>query len=76
MNGFELCRKVKEIYPNIPFIILTAQNDEENLQKAFAAGATDYLGKPFTKTEIITQSSHRNKNCLNLQCPYDNAVPV
>ena len=58
MNGFELCRKVKEIYPNLPFVILTAQKDEENLQKAFDAGAVDYMENPFSKTKIIMRMSN------------------
>ena len=53
MNGFELCRKVKEIYPNIPCVILNAQQDEENLQKALDVGALDFIEKPFTKIKIL-----------------------
>jgi PAS domain S-box-containing protein len=53
MNGFELCVEVKKSYPNIPFIMLTVHNDDGNLQKAFESNALDYLGKPFTKTELL-----------------------
>ena len=53
MDGFDLCANVKESYKNIPVIILTVHNNEENLQKAFNAGAVDYLAKPFSKTEML-----------------------
>ena len=53
MNGFELCVEVKKTYPNIPFIMLTVHDDDENLQKTFESNAIDYLGKPFTKTELL-----------------------
>ena len=55
IDGFELCRQLKESYKNIPVIILTAHNDEENLHKAFDAGAEDFLGIPFSKTELLVR---------------------
>ena len=55
MDGFELCAKVKKTYNHIPVIILTVHNDEKNLQKAFNAGAVDYLGIPFSKTELFVR---------------------
>ena len=53
MDGFELCTKVKQLYINIPLIILTSHNDETNLKKAFESGAIDYLAKPFSETELV-----------------------
>ncbi len=58
LNGFELCSQVRNKYPDIPIIILTAQNDEKNLKKAFESGAVDYLGKPFTKTELLIRMTN------------------
>ena len=63
VDGFQLCSKVKELYPDIPVIILTVSNNEKNLKKAFLLGASDYLGKPFTLTEVITRVS----NVINLK---------
>jgi PAS domain S-box-containing protein len=53
MDGFELCVEIKKTFPVIPVIIFTVHNDEKNLQKAFESGASDYLAKPYTKTELI-----------------------
>ena len=63
MNGVELCAKVRKDYPNLPFIILTAHNDENNLKKAFESGAVDYLVKPFSKTEILIRVANVLKKC-------------
>ena len=69
MGGFELCEKVCKNYPSVPFIILTSYNDKTNLQKAFNSGAVDYIGKPFSKTEIrmrISNTLKINRSKLSL----------
>jgi len=50
MDGFELCRAIRSLNSNlklIPIVLLTAKNDIESQRKGVAAGATDYIGKPF-----------------------------
>ena len=42
-----LMLKAKDLYPNIPFIILTAQGSIESAVDAIRQGALDYLEKPF-----------------------------
>ncbi len=54
MNGFEACEKLKsnpETAP-IPIIMLTARGEKENREKGLAAGATDYLFKPFSPQKL------------------------
>lgn len=48
MDGFEVCKKITEQYGSteIPIIILTALDNEVSINKAFQAGASDYLSKP------------------------------
>ena len=53
LNGFELCSRVVKIYPNIPVLLVTSLQDDNAVEKAFNAGADDYIKKPFTKTEIL-----------------------
>jgi PAS domain S-box-containing protein len=80
MNGFELCARVKESYKNIPIIILTVHNDEKNLQKAFNAGAVDFLGKPFSETELFirinnVQEIQKNKiEIKNAKSYFENII--
>lgn len=49
-DGFECCREVKEGIEtcNIPFIILTAKVEDEDIIHGLELGADDYLQKPFT----------------------------
>jgi DNA-binding response OmpR family regulator len=44
----------------LPVLILTAQGDEHSTRAGFAAGATDYLAKPFT----IPQLTSRVRACF------------
>ena len=71
IHGIALCKKVRNIqgYEETPIIMLTAISDKTDIDEAFAAGATDYVTKPFTMTEIgarvrIAENlvSIRNKN--------------
>jgi two-component system response regulator AtoC len=53
MNGIQVMQEIKQISPDIPFIILTAFGDIKNAVEAMKNGATDYLTKPFNNEEMI-----------------------
>ncbi len=46
-SGLELLNKVKERFPQIPVIIMTAYSDLDSAVSAFQGGAFEYLPKPF-----------------------------
>jgi predicted signal transduction protein with EAL and GGDEF domain len=48
MNGFEACRSIRvlEIGKHLPILMLTGQDDNESIEKAFEVGATDFVAKP------------------------------
>ena len=52
-SGFDLCREVKEKYPNLPVLFLTANDLEEDVLKGFDLGADDYITKPFLPQELL-----------------------
>lgn len=54
MDGIELCRTVRKKpgYENTPIIMLTAMAEREYIDRAFLAGATDYVNKPFNAVEL------------------------
>jgi len=54
MSGFEVCRRIKQnpFTARIPVLILTAQGTVESKVEGFAAGADDYLAKPFDPREL------------------------
>jgi signal transduction histidine kinase len=53
-DGLEACREIREHTPtqSIPIILLTARADEETKLAALSAGASDFLTKPFSTTEL------------------------
>ncbi len=54
MDGFEVCRRIKENPSSreIPIIFLTAKNDSDSIVEGFHLGAMDYLTKPFNGPEL------------------------
>ncbi|MDZ4251103.1 MAG: nitrogen regulation protein NR(I) [Sulfuritalea sp.] len=66
-SGLDLLRHVKEHYPDLPVIIMTAYSDLDSAVAAFQGGAFEYLPKPFDVDQAvdlvrraITQALHQN----------------
>ena len=57
MTGYEVCRRLRESFTaaELPVILLTAKNRVTDLVEGFAAGANDYLVKPFTREELVAR---------------------
>jgi len=57
MDGFELCRCVREEpqISHIPFIMLTAKNNEADIQTSYDCGADVFLSKPFSVKTLKTR---------------------
>ncbi len=53
INGFQLCKIIRENNSKIPVLMLTALGGIEEKTKGFGAGADDYLLKPFEVRELI-----------------------
>lgn len=52
MNGFEVCRRLRETTPDIALLLLTARSGVEDRVFGLDAGADDYLTKPFAFAEL------------------------
>jgi DNA-binding response OmpR family regulator len=54
-NGFDVCRQIKaDVHTkDIPVVMLTAHESDSDRAIGFAAGATQYLTKPFGPLELI-----------------------
>lgn len=54
LNGFEVTRRIRDEpgTARIPVILLTARAQETDVQEGFAAGADDYIRKPFSPREL------------------------
>jgi len=46
MNGLELLKTIKSLYPELKVVVITAYGDEQNLSAAKQLGAEDYFTKP------------------------------
>lgn len=56
-NGFDLLPKIQKKRPNLPVIIISAQNTVMTAIKASELGAYDYLPKPFDLKELLSKVS-------------------
>jgi DNA-binding response OmpR family regulator len=54
MDGFELCRRVKQL-ADIPIIVLSAVDESESKVNALQLYAEDYVTKPFDPDELIAR---------------------
>ena len=56
MDGFELCRRLKEDKrENVPVIFISALQEVVDKVKGFAAGGVDYITKPFQSEELVAR---------------------
>ncbi|MFT5160249.1 MAG: CheY-like chemotaxis protein [Paracoccaceae bacterium] len=62
-DGVELCAMIRDIpgYRKTPIIMLTAMSDRKHIDRAFVAGATDYITKPFEAIELNARLSVAEK---------------
>ena len=55
MDGIELCQRIRRMpqYRATPILMLTSVTDRDHIERAFAAGAHDYITKPFDVKDIV-----------------------
>jgi DNA-binding response OmpR family regulator len=54
LDGFTICRMVRE-RSDIPIILLTVREDEEDIVYGFKVGADDYILKPFSPRQLVAR---------------------
>ncbi|HYW08282.1 MAG TPA: response regulator, partial [Longimicrobium sp.] len=61
VSGTELCRVVRNEarWNTLPIVVLTARVDSDTIQRVFAAGADDYVAKPFVGPELVARIEGR-----------------
>jgi len=56
-NGLDVCRLLKRDSRtgNLPVLVLSGQTDPQTKAASFAAGADDFIAKPFIPTELLAR---------------------
>jgi two-component system alkaline phosphatase synthesis response regulator PhoP len=56
LDGMTVCRRLREHHVNIPVIMLTARNLEQDKITGLKIGADDYMTKPFSVAELMART--------------------
>lgn len=74
MNGYELCKAIRNRNSSIPIIMLTALNALNDKIEGYDAGADDYLVKPFEFKELLLKIRVLLKRTMNQNIPVGNIL--
>ncbi len=55
LNGYEICRQLRERKLDMPIIMLSAKGQEEEIVRGLELGADDYVTKPFSIRELLAR---------------------
>ncbi|MDJ0731658.1 MAG: response regulator [Crocosphaera sp.] len=60
MHGFSCCQKLRSLGNNdyLPILMITALDDQDSIDQAFVAGATDYITKPIFWSVLSQRVNH------------------
>ncbi|MBN1124261.1 MAG: response regulator transcription factor [Sedimentisphaerales bacterium] len=57
INGYEICRLIREQKLDMPIIMLTAKGQESDIVLGLNLGADDYVTKPFSIKELLARAN-------------------
>ena len=55
-NGYEICRDIRARKLDMPIIMLTAKDQEDDIVRGLELGADDYVTKPFSVKELLARA--------------------
>jgi len=69
IDGFELLDRLRDRYPGLPVIVVTAYSDLDNAIAAYQGGAFEYLPKPFDVDEAVrlVEKAARQRGLTNAE---------
>lgn len=53
VSGLEVLRQLRDLYPGLPLLLLTAKDSLEDRIAGLTAGGDDYVTKPFSLEEVV-----------------------
>lgn len=56
IDGFEVCRRVR-LDSQLPLIVLTARDDEDDVMRAYRLGVDDYVVKPYSARLLVARAA-------------------
>ena len=57
LNGYQTCMEMRKV-SNSPILFLSAKGQESDKTLGFSSGGDDYLVKPFSYNELVSESTH------------------
>jgi len=76
MNGYDLCKFIRQRNQQVPIIMLTALNTTDDKVEGFDSGTDDYLIKPFEFKELLVRIRALLKRTMNQQLPTGNILSI
>ena len=76
VDGYTLCRQIRERYPALPVIFLTAKVETEDLLKGFEAGGDDYMRKPFSMEELVARIRYQLRSGTKVESDNPEAIEI
>ena len=74
LNGYDLCRKIRNKNSQIPIIMLTALSSLDDKIEGYDSGADDYIIKPFEFKELLMKIRVLLKRTTNQNVPTGNVL--
>ena len=75
MDGFEVCKTLRDGGSNVPIIMLTAREEETDKVFGLENGADDYITKPFSMRELMARVRSNMRRGLMAAAPAAPAEP-
>jgi DNA-binding NtrC family response regulator len=71
-SGMEVLKAIKELYPRLPMIMMTAYSDVNTAIQAMKLGAFEYVTKPFENVEVrqLIQKALESSQTINDSVPF------
>jgi DNA-binding response OmpR family regulator len=76
INGYELCKEIRNTNRNIPVIMLTAMGTSESKLTGFEVGADDYIVKPFDFKELVARIKVFLRRTNNTETKEDEIIKI
>ena len=69
IDGFQVCRTLREQGNNVPIIMITAREEETDKVFGLELGADDYITKPFSMREVVARVRTNMRRAAALSAP-------